>query len=147
VFAPPAESSQSITPAGASQFTDALQRLIDAVAESGATPIISTQLMASGCDCEGLDGFLGETTAQIEANRQVGRWITAQIRQVAADKGLLLIDCADALPCNQEMLGDAIHLTAQGHQAVAETWARALEPRLELEPSTAASATEQRIAP
>lgn len=129
-FAPPPESSLQITSEGATAFKADLQALIDAIRSSGATPIISTQLMASGSTAEGLEEYLGDSPDQIAASRTIGAWITTTMKQAAETNAVPLVDCAAQVPCNPGTLGDAIHLTEQGHQLVAEAWASGLAPLL-----------------
>lgn len=129
-FAPPPESSLRITTEGSAAFKADLQMLIDAIRSSGATPVISTQLMASGPSAEGLDTYLGDSPDQIEASRTIGAWITTTMKEFAETNEVQLIDCAAQVPCNPVTLGDAIHLTERGHRMVAEAWASGLTPLL-----------------
>ncbi|MCR9292341.1 MAG: SGNH/GDSL hydrolase family protein [bacterium] len=147
VFAPPALSTTKVSESGGLKFRQELQRLIDVIEESGALPIISTQVMAADPNCQGLDAFLGDSDEQIEANRRIGTWITEQMRRAAAENGILLIDCAAELPCDSSILGDAIHLTAEGHRAVARCWKQALAPLLSGQADSAQLTTEQENAP
>jgi hypothetical protein len=87
--------------------------------------------MAANPNCAGLDDYLGSSASQVAANRNIGKWITEQMRTAARSEGLLLIDCAAEVACSHETLGDAIHLTQAGHRAVAEQWARALRPLIQ----------------
>lgn len=125
-FAPPADSQSTVNAAGADLFSREYRALIEAIRDSDAVPIVSTQVMAAGQGCSGLDKYLGETRAQIEANRAIGQWITRCIRQTAVQEQVNIIDCAADLPCDATMLGDAIHLTKHGHQLVAELWCQEL---------------------
>jgi hypothetical protein len=108
-------------------FRSELQELINAIRASGATPVISTQLMASNGDCAGMETYLGDTDEQRHANRALGEWITTEMRTAAAENHLLLIDCARKIRCDASLLGDAIHLTAKGHESVAECWVEAMQ--------------------
>jgi lysophospholipase L1-like esterase len=123
VFAPPAESATVVSGAGGALFERRLRQLLDSIEDSGAEPILCTQVMAGGQNCDGLEVFLGEEPEQIAANRSVARWITETIRRVARERHTELVDCAATVPCNSMNLGDAIHLTELGHQKVAEAWA------------------------
>lgn len=126
VFAPPAERAVAVSDAGGILFESRLLGLLESIRDSGAEPILCTQVMAGGPECEGLDAFLGSEPEQVLANRSVARWITSTIRRVAQERSIVLVDCAADVPCNSENLGDAIHLTELGHQEVAEAWADTL---------------------
>ncbi|MEM8732722.1 MAG: GDSL-type esterase/lipase family protein [Planctomycetota bacterium] len=131
VFAPPAGTATEATEAGKAAFLDELTSLISAVRNSGATPLLCTQVMAgSGGDHE-LDSFLGSTPGQIAANRSVAKWMTQAIRDLAVDQSVVLVDCAAGVPANSETLGDAIHLTKEGHLQVAKQWSEAIRDTLE----------------
>ncbi len=125
-FAPPPSASTEIVPESAQQFRQTMATMIEAIRESGATPVISTQIMAAGSECDSLDQYLGETPEQVAHNRKLGQWLTDEIRSLAQKHDVRLIDTADAVPCSEDILGDAIHLTAKGHKLVAETWANDL---------------------
>ncbi len=125
-FTPPASSTTQVTEAGGQAFRQELQALVEAIRESGAQPVISTQVMAASKHCQDLSGYLGSSPEQVAANRRIGQWISGTLREVAAQEQLPLVDCARQLSCDPEMLGDAIHLTAHGHQQVARLWAREL---------------------
>ncbi len=129
-FAPPSSVDVKVTAAGAAGFRQDLTLLLEAIEKSGATPIVSTQVMASGEHCDGLERFLGNSAEQIEANRRIGSWITNQMREFAQSRSLLLVDCAAEVKCNGAVLGDAIHLTKEGHARVAERWASKIIPLL-----------------
>ncbi|PQO25381.1 lipase [Blastopirellula marina] len=129
-FAPPPSVSTQIVPESAERFRETMTAMIEAIRESGATPVISTQVMAAGSECDSLDKYLGETPEQIAHNAELGKWLTSEIRQRAQKHEVRLIDTAAAVPCSEEVLGDAIHLTAHGHQLVAEAWAAGLTPLL-----------------
>ncbi len=139
-FAPPSSANAHVTELGAQSFDTDLKELISSIRGTGATPVISTQIMASNPDCQELDDYLGSDESQISANRQVGEWICAKLRETAYDENILLIDCAADLPCNKAVLGDAIHLTQEGHRIVAALWAKGLQPILS-EAGKASSAT------
>ena len=130
-FAPPEDASTNITSAGAKAFRRNLEDLIETVQSSGAKILVSTQLMAGGSDCKGLDHFLGNSSAQITANQKLARWISNTIREVSRDQGVPLADVARRIPCNEKLLGDAIHLTRKGHEAVAFAWSQALSDELQ----------------
>lgn len=125
-FAPPPSVSTQVVPASAERFRETMAAMIQAIRESGATPVISTQVMAAGSECDSLDKYLGDTPEQVAHNIELGQWLTREIRELAVKHEVSLIDTAAAVPCSEEVLGDAIHLTAQGHQLVAETWAAGL---------------------
>lgn len=125
-FAPPADSLTTITSEGMERFRADYQSLIEAVQASGASVLVSTQLMAGGDDCEDLDSFLGNTPSQIQTNREIGQSISEAVRDLAAVNQLPLVDVARVVPCNDELLGDAIHLTRRGHAEVARAWAEKL---------------------
>lgn len=122
-FAPPEDASIQVTGAGMKRFRDDYQALIDAVQASGAKVIISTQMMAGSPQCERLDRYLGSTPQQIQTNRQIARSITETVRELATVNHLPLVDIAADVPCDETLLGDAIHLTRQGHRLVAAAWA------------------------
>ncbi len=126
VFAPPQSSNSAITDAGAEGFRSDYIALLEAVKASGARPVISTQVMASNERCEGLEGYLGDTPRQQQANRAIGQWITRTVRELAIEHQLLLVDCDQEIPCNVSTLGDTIHLTKEGHRQVAELWAESI---------------------
>jgi lysophospholipase L1-like esterase len=130
-FAPPSSASTKVTEAGAREFQRELDRLIDAITTSGAAPIISTQISASAVDCKHLNQFLGSTPQQIEANRKIGNWISTTMRNTASDRDIELVDCAKLANCEQELLGDTIHLTKLGHEVVAKAWATAILGKIE----------------
>lgn len=121
-FAPPADKASTPLPKGIAIFDKTLDDLIHTIHSNGATVILSTQLMASNLHCEELDSFLGSTPEQVLANRQLGRTASDAIRRAADRNDLVLIDVQDHLPCGPELLGDAIHLTADGHEKVAGCW-------------------------
>ena len=121
-------SEPQITKAGAHGFRSDLRELIKSIRRSGATPVISTQIMASNSNCHNLDRYLGNSDTQIRTNREIGQWITDTMRSTADLENVLLIDCARELPCDPQILGDPIHLTRAGHKIVADLWARILDP-------------------
>lgn len=125
-FAPPASAETKITEAGSAAFVQDLKALLDSIRSSGATPVISTQVMAASAHCTGLEQYLGSDREQIEANRQIGQWISDTLRKTAEQQHVQLIDCAGQLGCDASLLGDAIHLTKVGHEKVAELWVREL---------------------
>jgi lysophospholipase L1-like esterase len=125
-FAPPADASTQITAEGAQAFRNDLKELLASIRRSGAQAVISTQLMAANPGCENLDRYLGETPQQIETNQMIGRWITQTMRDVAAESSTPLFDVANEVPCQPDLLGDAIHLTREGHRQVAVAWANDL---------------------
>ena len=132
-FAPPSSkggrvSETRITEAGAHGFRSDLLDLVESIRRSGATPVISTQVTASNSNCHNLDRYLGNSDAQIRANREIGQWITDTMRSTAHMENVLLIDCASELPCDPQILGDPIHLTRTGHKIVADLWAQTLAP-------------------
>lgn len=131
VFAPPAEQASEATEAGKDLFLKELTSLIQAVRNGGATPLLCTQVMAGSDGSRELDSFLGSTPEQIAANRSVTQWMTQAIRDLAADQGVTLVDCAAEVPANKETLGDAIHLTKEGHLQVAKLWSEAIRDTLE----------------
>ncbi|WP_442506950.1 SGNH/GDSL hydrolase family protein [Novipirellula sp. SH528] len=130
VFAAPESSNSQMSESGKRQFRDDFKALVKAVEESGAVPVVSTQVMATSEHCEGLDWHLGSTSKQIAANQVIGRWIVDTEREIAADNQLLLIDCTKEVPCSDDTLGDPIHLTKKGHRLVAELWVQGLMPLL-----------------
>ncbi|MCA9065477.1 MAG: SGNH/GDSL hydrolase family protein [Planctomycetaceae bacterium] len=135
-FAPPQSAAAQIVPAAADRFRSDLKAMIAIIRTAGAVPVISTQVMAADDRCVSLDRYLGDTPQQIEHNRQLGQWVANQLREAALQQGVHLIDTARLVPCDDQILGDAIHLTAHGHQLVAEAWADELVPLL-LEASVA----------
>ena len=60
-FVPPRSTETEITEPGAARFRANLEALIAEISRAGATPVISTQVMAAGENCVGLDEFLGES--------------------------------------------------------------------------------------
>ena len=137
-FAPPPSASTEIVDQSADKFRDTMAELIQAIRESGAVPVIATQVSAAGRECENLNRFLGDTPEQVTNNAELGRWLADEIRHLARQHEVTLIDTAAKVPCDETILGDAIHLTAHGHQLVAEAWAEELLPILC--PDAAASA-------
>ncbi|QDV26301.1 SGNH/GDSL hydrolase family protein [Aureliella helgolandensis] len=130
-FAPPAGAETRITAQGEAGFQRDLRALIQSVREQGATPILSTQLMAARAECDnGATHFLGNSPEQIAANQRIAQWITQTIRDAASETQTPLIDVSQLLTCNPDYLGDAIHLTAEGHRAVAQAWLDGLKPLL-----------------
>lgn len=125
-FAIPATEQAAPTAAGKTYFREELELLVEVIRDSGATPVLSTQLMAATSDAEGLSGYLGESAEAQKANRLTGTWLTEQIRTTAEELEVLLIDVAAEIKASEKHLGDAIHLTAAGHDAVAECWAKGL---------------------
>lgn len=121
----PAAKTQ-IAEAGIRNFKSDLLALVESVRGSGAAPIISTQIMACNPRCQDVDEYLGKSEAQIRSNRATGQWITDTMRSTAQAENIPLIDCAEELPCDRKVLGDAIHLTRSGHKIVAELWAQKL---------------------
>lgn len=130
-FAPPAAPETAIEPARASDFRNEFAALLEAIKRSGAIPIVSTQVMAASSHCEDLDEYLGNDLEQVTVNRKLGNWILDTERDIAASQKILLIDCAAELSCNKTVLGDAIHLTREGHVAVADLWAKSMLPIIE----------------
>ncbi|MBA2113887.1 SGNH/GDSL hydrolase family protein [Bremerella alba] len=145
-FAPPPSVSTEVVPESAARFREKLVAMIQAIRDSGAVPVISTQVMAAGSQCDSLDKYLGETPEQVAHNTELGRWLNREIQQLAEQNEVTLMDTAAAVPCSEEVLGDAIHLTAHGHQLVAETWAQGLSPLL-CDASQAASNDPQAVDP
>lgn len=129
-FAPPEAETTIVTEEGKLAFQNDLEALIAAIEDSGALAIASTQVMAAGAECSGLDDYLGSTPKQIAANRKIGQWITQTVRDTAAKSEIPLIDTATIVPCKPTMLGDAIHLTELGHREVAAAWASGLSAYL-----------------
>ena len=125
-FAPPADASTKITKEGAKAFRNDLHDLLAAINRSDAQPVISTQLMAANPDCDNLGLYLGQTPQQIETNQKIGRWITQTMRDVAEESQTPLFDIAKNVSCQPDLLGDAIHLTREGHRQVADSWANDL---------------------
>lgn len=125
-FAPPADASTMITVEGSRAFRNDLQGLLSSVRRSDVQAVISTQLMAANPGCENLDRYLGHTPQQIETNQMIGRWITQTMRDVARESRVPLFDVAQNVACHSDLLGDAIHLTRDGHRQVAISWANDL---------------------
>lgn len=114
------------TARGKEYFAEQLRLLIEAIQAAGAQPVIATQLMAATSKNEQLAKLLGQTEEQIDANREVGQWLTEHIRDVATQCGIPLIDVAESIECDESILGDAIHLTRLGHEKVANVWTESL---------------------
>ena len=125
-FAPPASSSNQVTERGGEAFREELEKTIDAIFAAGARPVLATQIMASGSANAELDDYLGSSPEQVAANRRIGRWLTTCIREVASERNVPLIDSAAEIEANSATLGDAIHLSEQGHKLVAESWLNGL---------------------
>jgi lysophospholipase L1-like esterase len=121
-FTPPESVRMRVTAAGATAFQRELDQLLRAIESSGATPIISTQVSAACEGCLGLNEFLGDSESQRAANQQIGRWLNQCLRTTAREGNYPLIDCAATVKCDRSTLGDAIHLTAHGHEQVASQW-------------------------
>ncbi len=130
VFAAPESAKSQITPIGAANFRREYAGLVQTIEASGAVPVISTQVMATGEHCQGLRSYLGSTPQQIAANEAIGRWIVNTERELAAEMNVSLIDCEREIPCDEQTLGDPIHLTRLGHEQVAELWMQGLMPLL-----------------
>ncbi|GAB5404535.1 MAG: hypothetical protein Aurels2KO_27660 [Aureliella sp.] len=137
-FAIPPSSQTRVTEAGSEYFLGQLRQLVASIRSAGATPIISTQLMAATSTSNSLTAFLGEDEEQIAANRAVGQWITDQLRAIALAEKITLIDTAAQVECDDQTLGDAIHLTQLGHEKVAAAWAETISEKL-LESEAAAN--------
>lgn len=121
-FAPPATSRNQVTERGGEAFRDEIEKMLDSITAAGARPVLATQVMASGSASLELDDYLGSSPEQVAANRKIGKWLTNCVREVASERNVLLIDCANEIEANTETLGDAIHLSEQGHKLVAESW-------------------------
>ena len=132
VFVPPAKSSSMIATDPPDDITETFRKdfraLISSIRKSGARAVVCTQLMAAGQDDSNLKQFLGSTPEQIEANDRLGTLITDAIRDEAKQSNVPLIDVAKLIQCDRSLLGDAIHLTKQGHYEVAVCWADTLAP-------------------
>lgn len=128
VFAPPESADSQMSPIGKANFRREYAALIQTIEASGAMPVISTQVMATGEHCQGLRSYLGSSPQQIAANEAIGRWIVDTEREMAGRMNLPLIDCEREIPCNEQTLGDSIHLTSLGHEQVAELWTQGLMP-------------------
>lgn len=131
-FAAPADVSTSVTPAGRDLFETELDLLLRTIETSGAKILLCTQVSASEADpsdagFDRLSRYLGNEQQQVELNQEIGRWINNELREKAQSDGYTLIDCAAEVPASTRTLGDAIHLTQEGHQQVADVWFRALE--------------------
>ncbi|MEM7476049.1 MAG: SGNH/GDSL hydrolase family protein [Planctomycetota bacterium] len=130
-FTPPSSASTNVSFAGGELFRSELLKMISAIRNSGATPVLSTQVMAATSDATELEPFLGNSKEQIEANKKIGRWLSNCIREVAQEQKVALIDCGATIETSENVLGDAIHLSQQGHRLVAKTWKEGLLPLIE----------------
>jgi len=126
-FAIPASAESKPTESGTTYFRDELKLLLQTIRHSGAEPILSTQLMAATSEDPQLRSYLGAEAQAQEANQTTGRWLTEHIRLAAKEFNIQLIDVAAEIEVTQQHLGDAIHLTAFGHEAVAKQWAEGLQ--------------------
>lgn len=129
-FASTASADARITNERREPFRSDFRELIKQVRESGADTIISTQWMASHPSCQDLNEFVGSSPEQVQNNRELGQWIAGEVRLMAAKENRPLIDGAAELTCDRQLLGDAMHLTREGHRQMAGVWAEALVPLL-----------------
>lgn len=125
-FAPPADLATDfatgIDESASRQFDDTLDQLLDAIKQSGATPIVSTQINAGSKTCDEAKYLLGADDEQIQINQKVSRWITSRVRAAAIRNQAKCIEIEECVPCNEQILGDPIHLTELGNRKVADCW-------------------------
>ena len=65
---------------------------------------------------------------------RLGAWLRTELQQFARQQNATLIDAYEKMPPRDEILGDYIHLTAEGEQQLAVLLADALQPLLHVEP-------------
>lgn len=131
VFVPPAATRAEPTTAGAEQFRKNLAALIRDIRESGAVPVICSQVTAARSAApDPVRAYLGATAAQQEQNAALGRWLHRTLRDVAEAEDLQFIDAAERLTTTAEVLGDAVHLTDAGEAALANLLQEELSPLL-----------------
>lgn len=124
-FAPPAHVGTTPTPAGTSLFRDTLARLVAEIRESGAEVIICSQAtFAHSSADQSVWQHLGSTPKDAERTIRLGEWLRNFLADFAAENELTFVDVYNLIPPTETMLGDAIHLTRQGEERLAEILTR-----------------------
>ena len=133
--------------AGLARYEAALHRFVDACARTGATPVLILQarlLVAESPAAQLQRVDLGAVgLARDEALRLWGA-VDAVQREVAQQRGAVLIDAARALSGKPGFFQDHVHLTPAGSAALAEALAQPLSEALARRLSEAASASPGR---
>lgn len=119
------------TRAGARVFHERLAQLADEVHAAGASLVICAQATAARTDAApGLAGALSPDPQVRAQEIDLARWLRDTEARFAAERGLLFLDASAAIPPNETMLGDYVHLTAEGERKLAEFWSQKLSPLL-----------------
>ncbi|GIW99281.1 MAG: hypothetical protein KatS3mg111_2614 [Pirellulaceae bacterium] len=130
VFTPPPAPGTRITEAGAAVFEREYRELVRGIRQLGAIPVVSEQLTAACSGCSDVERFLGASPEQVETNRRLGQWVQQAVRRIAEEEGAESVAVCGVVTCDGTTLGDAIHPTAVGYQAIVARWCEALEPLL-----------------
>ena len=118
---PPVSDAVTPTPAGAAKFRQNLAALIRAIRESGAEPIVCCQVMAAHPQVDpSLFQYLSDDAPHRAQLITLGQWLHDTLEDFAAGEDLLWIDAYEDVRPDDTILGDAIHLTQNGEQIVAE---------------------------
>lgn len=130
----PASPADSYDPLALRQYRLNLELFVDAARNVGAVPVLMTQATLIGADTAEEDreriayGYQGLThRALVRALDDCHR----TVREVAAAKGVPVIDTAARLAGRSELFADHVHTTAEGSRTLARTVAELLEPHLE----------------
>jgi lysophospholipase L1-like esterase len=127
-------------------FHSDLVRLVDALRQSGVEPVLATHATFFGKPLsredqqmltlwrEWIPMLTGEGLLDLE------RRMNAEIRAVAAERHIVLIDTAAEIPPGPRYFGDFTHFTTLGAELMARKVAEGLEPVLS---SEVASSTKQ----
>lgn len=129
-FAPPAHVGTTPTPAGTKLFRETLQRLVAEIHDSGADVIICSQAtFAHSNAAQSVWQHLGSTPEDAERTIRLGEWLRNFLANFAVENNLPFFDVYNLIPPTEAMLGDAIHLTRQGEERLAEILAGSVMER------------------
>lgn len=130
-FTPGTSTGTVPTPAGAEQFRANLNALAAAIRESGAQLVVCSQVMVvplpSDADAH------PRAPSDIErpkASINMGQWLHDSLQLFAEQHDARFIDAYSEIRPTKTVLGDAIHLTAEGEQQLADLLAERLLPAL-----------------
>ena len=128
VFAPPAEKQLHLTEAGKQQYRANLVELAQQVHSANARLVVCSQLTAAHPDADSrAQQYVGTDAGHIRQTTEMMSWVRDTLQEFAANNESPFIDAYNDLPATPENLGDAIHLTAPGEQAIANLWTARLE--------------------
>ena len=116
---------------GAEQFFRNLDRLAEAVRDSGARLVVCTQACAAHPEvATDLHAALGAKPPEIESMIALGRWLHGALQQFAEREHAELIDAYAEIAPTTAMLADYIHLTQAGEACLAQLFTHRLAPLL-----------------